>query len=664
MLPPPPGSFIDREELIQHVGEFAISQGYVVTIKQSKKEKVVVLGCDRGGVYRDRRKHADESSGENVRKRKSGSRLTNCPFELVGKKEDGLWFLTVRNGSHNHEPMRDISEHPSARRFSEKEVILIKEMTDAGLKPRQILKRLRQTNPELLSTPKHVYNVKAKLRQGNLAVRRLMTLRTTSYADGSSEPPTSSEPSWKKRYPPRYPNLIGGRFIESHSSTFIDVLNPATQQVVGKVPLSTSEELKAAVSSAKRALISWRNSPVRSRQRIMFKLLELIHRDIDKLASIITLEQGKTLKDAFSEVNHGIELVEHACELTTLQSGEFSLNKKNGIDSYSAREPLGVCVGMCSFNFPAMIPLLMFPVAIACGNTFVLKPSEKTPGACMHLAELAMEAGLPNGVLNVVHGTNDIIDAICDDDEIKAASYIGSDAPGIFFHSRASANSKHPQTNIGAKSLAVVMPDANPDSTLHDIVCAGFGAAVQKCTEISAIIFVGGSKSWEDKLVDYAMSLKVDAGIEPGADIGPVISRQVKDRISRVIQTFAENGARLILDGRNVVVPKYELGNFVGPTILTDVTEAMDCYKEEILAPVVLCMQAGSLDEAISMVNRNKHGNGASIFTSSCFAARKFQIEVMCEQQVGVNVAIPSPLPVFTLTGGSKAASFINGDIN
>ncbi|KAL2460366.1 Methylmalonate-semialdehyde dehydrogenase [acylating] [Abeliophyllum distichum] len=660
MLPPPPGSFIDREELIQHVGEFAISQGYVVTIKQSKKDKVVVLGCDRGGVYRDRRKSIDDASGEHARKRKSGSRLTNCPFELVGKKEDGLWVLTVKNGSHNHEPMKDISEHPSARRFNEKEVVLIKEMTEAGLKPRQILKRLRQSNPELLSTPKHVYNIKAKLRQGNITVRRLKTLRPLTAAEGNSEPSTSNEPSWKKRYPPRVPNLIGGRFVNSQSLTSIDVLNPATQQVVAQVPLSTVEEFKAAVFSAKRAFSSWRNTPVTTRQRIMFKLHELIRRDIDKLASNITTEQGKTLKDAFNDVSHGIELVENACGMATLQMGDFVSNISNGIDTYSIREPLGVCAGICSFNFPAMIPLLMFPIAITCGNTFILKPSEKAPGACVYLAELAMEAGLPIGVLNIVHGTNDIIDAICDDDDIKAVSYVGSDAPGMHIHARASVNSKCVQINVGAKSHAVVMPDANMDATLNALVTAGFGSAVQRCTAISTVIFVGGLKSWEDKLVERAKALRVEAGTEPGVDIGPVISKQVKERISRVVQTFVDNGARLVLDGRKIVVPKYELGNFVGPTILTDVTEDMEGYKGEILGPVLLCMQAGSLEEAISIVNRNKHGNGASIFTSSCAVARKFQNEVeSC--QIGINVAIRTPLPLFSFTG-SKAS--FTGDSN
>lgn len=380
MLPPPPGSFLDREELIQHVGEFAISQGYVVTIKQSKKDRVVILGCDRGGVYRNRRKPIDEASGEHSRKRKTGSRLTNCPFECVGKKDDGLWVLTIKNGSHNHEPLKDISEHPSARRFTETEVLLIKEMTEAGLKPRQILKRLRQSNPELLSTPKHVYNVKAKLRHGNLAVKRFKTLRPQASVVGNLHLPSTSEPSWRQRYPPRVPNLIGGRFGDSQSLASIDVINPATQQVVSQVPLTSPEEFRAAVFAAKRAFPSWRNTPVTTRQRIMFKLQDLIRRDIDKLALNITTEQGKTLKDAYSEVLRGLEVVEHACGTASLQMGEFASNVLNGIDTYSIREPLGVCAGICPFNFPAMIPLCMFPIAVTCGNTFILKPSEKDPG--------------------------------------------------------------------------------------------------------------------------------------------------------------------------------------------------------------------------------------------------------------------------------------------
>lgn len=660
MLPPPPGSFLDREELIQHVGEFGVSQGYVVTIKQSKKEKVVVLGCQRGGVYRNRRKTIDDGTGELVRKRKSGSRLTNCPFELVGKKDDGFWVLSVKNGSHNHEPLSDITQHPSARRFTENEVLLIKEMTEAGLKPRQILKRLRQHNPELLSTPKHVYNIKTKLRQGNLTVRRYKTLRPQNSAQGNSNSSTTSEPSWRQRYPPRVPNFIGGMFIDSQSRTSIDVINPATQQVVSQVPLTTGEEFRAAVFAAKCSLPSWRNTPVMTRQRIMFKFQELIRRDIDKIAQNITSEQGKTLRDARNEMLRGLEMVEHACGMTNLQMGEFVSNIRSGVDSYSLREPLGVCAGICPSNFPALVPLLMFPIAVACGNTFILKPSEKDPGACMILAELAMEAGLPNGVLNIVHGTNDIVNAICDDDDIKAITFVGPDSSGSHIHARASSNGKRVQSNIGAKNHAIVMPDANIGAALDSLAAAGFGAAGQRCTALSTVIFVGGSKTWEEKLVERVKALKVNVGTDPDTDLGPVISKMAKEKVNRLIQVGIEAGARLILDGRHIEVPKYEMGNFVGPTILSDVTDGMECYKEEITGPVLLCMQAQSLEEAICIINRNRYGFGASIFTKNGASARKFQTDIEAGQ-VGVNVPVPAPLPFFSFTG--TEASF-SGDLN
>ncbi|GAV84832.1 Aldedh domain-containing protein [Cephalotus follicularis] len=659
MLPPPPGTFIDREELIQHVGDFAISQGYVVTIKQSKRDRVVVLGCDRGGVYRNRRKSIDENSAEHARRRKTGSRLTNCPFEAVGKKDDGLWILTIKNGTHNHEPLKDISEHPCARRFSEREVMSIKEMTEAGLKPRQILKRLRQSNPELLSTPKHVYNVKAKLRQGNMTVRNYKSLRPEKSAVRNNYL-SVMQPSWRQRNPPRFPNLIGGRFIDSQSFASIDVINPATQQVVSQVPLTTNEEFRAAVFAAKRAFPSWRSTPITTRQRIMFKFQELIQRDIDKLAINITTEHGKTLKDAYNDVLRGLEVVEHACGLATLQIGEFVSNVSNGIDSYSIREPLGVCAGICPFDFPAMIPLWMFPIAVTCGNTFILKPSEQDPGASMMLAELAVEAGLPNGVLNIVHGSDDIVTAICDDDDIKAISFVGPNAAGAYIYARASAMGKRIQSNIGAKNNAVVMPDASMDPTLDALVAAGFGGAGQKCVALSTVVFVGGFAHWEDKIVERAKTLKVTIGTDADADLGPVISKQAKERMCRLIETAVESGAKLLLDGRNILVPGYEHGNFVGPTILSDVSANMVCYKEEIFGPILLCMQADNIEEAIDIVNRNKYGNGASIFTTSGVAARKFQSEVEVGQ-VGINVPISVPLPFSSYT--SSRPSFA-GDLN
>ncbi|XP_057787987.1 methylmalonate-semialdehyde dehydrogenase [acylating], mitochondrial isoform X1 [Salvia miltiorrhiza] len=491
-------------------------------------------------------------------------------------------------------------------------------------------------------------------------VRGMRRLSPGIFWAANSRLSTVSEPSSRPGNSLRIPNLIGGRFVDSHSTDSIDVINPATQEVVSQVPLTTKEEFKSAVSAAKEAFPSWRNTPITTRQRVMLKLQELIRKNMDKLALNITTEQGKTLKDAQGDVFRGLEVVEHACGMATLQMGEYVSNVSNGIDTYSIREPLGVCAGICPFNFPAMIPLWMVPVAVTCGNTFVLKPSEKDPGASMILAELAMEAGLPDGVLNIVHGTNDTVNAICDDEDIRAVSFVGSNTAGMHIYSRASASGKRVQSNMGAKNHGVVMPDANIDATLNALVAAGFGAAGQRCMALSTVVFVGDSKFWEEKIVERAKALKVSAGTDPEADLGPVISKQAKERVCRLVQSGVESGARLLLDGRNIKVPGYEQGNFVGPTVLADVTADMECYKEEIFGPVLICMQANSLDEAINIVNRNKYGNGAAIFTSSGIAARKFQTEIEAGQ-VGINVPIPVPLPFFSFTGSK--ASFA-GDLN
>ncbi|XP_010277564.1 PREDICTED: methylmalonate-semialdehyde dehydrogenase [acylating], mitochondrial-like isoform X2 [Nelumbo nucifera] len=597
MLPPPAGTFQNREELIKHVRDFGVTQGYVVTIKNSRKEKTVILGCDRGGVYRRRRKT------ENI----------------------------------------------------QKEVLQIVEMTEAGIKPRQILSVLGQNNPRLLSRSRHVYNIKAKIRKGNLSVESLKQCRHSTSALGISHSSESMEASPSRIYPPpRVRNFIGGEFVESKATASVAVIDPVTQEMVSLVPLTTKEEFKAAVTAAKQAFPSWKKTPIATRQCIMFKLQELIRRDIDKLAMIITVEHGKTLKDARDDVLCGLEVVEQTCGMATLQMGEFVSNGSNGIDTYSIREPLGVCAGICSFNFPAMIPLWMFPMAVSCGNTFILKPSEKDPGASMILAELAVEAGLPNGVLNIVHGNNDILNEICDDEDIKTISFVGSNTAGMHIIARAAARGKRIQSNMGTKNYAVIMPDASVDATLNALVAAGFGAAGQRCITLSIAVFIGGSKIWEAGLVERANALKVNAGTEPGADLGPVISKQAKEHICRLIQSDIESGARLVLDGRNIVVQRYENGNFVGPTILCDVTSDMECYKEEMLGPVLLCMQADSLEEAIDIVNGERYCNGASIFTTSCAAAKKFRDEIETGQ-VGINTLVPVSLPFFSSTGSKES---------
>lgn len=480
--------------------------------------------------------------------------------------------------------------------------------------------------------------------------------RTLQFSTGSA----ASAKTQDVQTPPKVKVLIGGEFLDSQAQEWIDVINPATQDVVSRLPLTTPEEFQSAVDAAKQAFPAWRNTPVTTRQRIMFKLQELIRRDMEKLAVSVTTEQGKTLGDAYGDVFRGLEVVEHSCNMASLQMGEFVENVSSGIDTYSIRQPLGVCAGICPFNFPAMIPLWMFPLGVTSGNTYILKPSEKDPGAAMLLAELAMEAGLPAGVLNIVHGTHDVVNHICDDPNIKAVSFVGSNTAGMHIYARASAKGKRVQSNMGAKNHAIIMPDANIDATLNALVSAGFGAAGQRCMALSTAVFVGGSKHWEEGLRERAKQLKVNAGIEPGADLGPVISKQAKNRICNLIESGVKSGARLVHDGRGIEVPNYKEGNFIGPTILSDVTSDMECYKEEIFGPILLCMEAGSLEEAIDIVNQNQYGNGAAIFTTSGAAARKFQHEIEAGQ-VGINIPIPVPLPFFSFTGSK--ASFA-GDLN
>lgn len=411
--------------------------------------------------------------------------------------------------------------------------------------------------------------------------------------------------------------LINGEFRDSESKEWIDVKNPATQEVVTRMPLATKSEFEEAVKAAKDAFPAWKRTPVPYRQRVMLKLQQLIRENMDALAANVTQEQGKTLADAKGDVFRGLEVVEYACGIAPDLMGEYVENVSSGMDTYSIKQPLGVCAGICPFNFPAMIPLWMFPVAVAAGNTFVLKPSEKDPGAAVMLADLAQQAGLPKGVLNVVHGTRDVVNGMLDHPDIKAVSFVGSNAAGRYISERASANGKRVQANKGAKNHAVVMPDANPEATASALVGASMGAAGQRCMAISAAVFVGGMGKYQDAIVKKAQQLKVTAGHEPDCDVGPVISQESKKRVESLIASGIQQGAECPLDGRGVQVPGYEQGNFVGPTLLTNVKPDMDCYNEEIFGPVLVCLEANTLDEAIALVNSNPHGNGTAIFTKS-----------------------------------------------
>ncbi|BAU74716.1 CoA-acylating methylmalonate-semialdehyde dehydrogenase [Metapseudomonas furukawaii] len=453
--------------------------------------------------------------------------------------------------------------------------------------------------------------------------------------------------------------LINGEFVESKTQQWRDVVNPATQEVLARVPFATQDEMNAAVAAAREAFKTWRKTPIGARARIFLKYQQLIRENMKELAALLTAEQGKTLPDAEGDVFRGLEVVEHAANIGTLQMGELANNVANGVDTYTLLQPIGVCAGITPFNFPAMIPLWMFPMAIACGNTFVLKPSEQDPLVTMRLVELALEAGIPKGVLNVIHGGVDAVNLICDHPDIKAVSFVGSTKVGTHVYNRASLNGKRAQCMMGAKNHAIVLPDANKQQTLNNLLGASFGAAGQRCMALPVVILVGEAQNWLPDLVEKARTLKVNAGIEPGTDVGPVVSCAALDRISGLIATGIEEGAKLVLDGRNPKVPGYEDGNFVGPTIFSGVTPSMTIYREEIFGPVLCVVNAASLDEAIAFINANPNGNGTALFTRSGAAARHFQEEIDVGQ-VGINVPIPVPVPLFSFSG-SRASKL--GDL-
>ena len=449
--------------------------------------------------------------------------------------------------------------------------------------------------------------------------------------------------------------LINGEFVDSKSTHWQDIVNPATQEVLGQVPFSTPKEVNAAIAAAQNALASWRQTPIQARMRIMLKLQDLIRSNLKSIAQVLTAEQGKTLADAEGDIQRGLEVVEHACSIGTLQMGEYVEGVARGVDTYTLQQPLGVCAGITPFNFPAMIPLWMFPMAIVCGNTFVLKPSEQDPLSTMMLVELAIQAGIPAGVLNVVHGGKEVVDLLCTHRDIKAISFVGSTAVGTHVYNLAGQHGKRVQSMMGAKNHVVVMPDANKEQTLNALVGAAFGAAGQRCMALSVAVMVGETKQWVDELVNKTKTLKVNAGHEPNTDVGPVISTRAKARVIDLINSGVEQGAELLLDGRDVQVPGYEQGNFVGPTIFNQVTTEMRIYKEEVFGPVLAIIHVDTLEQAIQLINANPFGNGVGLFTQNGNTARTFQNQIDIGQ-VGINIPIPVPVPFFSFTGsrGSK----------
>lgn len=457
-------------------------------------------------------------------------------------------------------------------------------------------------------------------------------------------------------------NYIGGKFVASAASVTVDVVNPATQNVLCRVPISTTGEMQAALDAAQNAFPAWSATPVQQRARVMMKLLSLIQAENNskQLQDIIVAENGKTRVDAEGDIARGLEVIEHSCAMPTLMMGESLGNISRNMDTVSIKQPLGVVAGICPFNFPAMIPMWMFPVAITAGNTFILKPSEKVPGASMILARLCAEAGLPPGVLNIIHGTADAVNFICDHPAIKAVSFVGSLGVGTHVWRRCSAVGKRAQCNLGAKNHAVIMPDADRQHTITCLLGAAFGAAGQRCMALSVAVFVGEASSLIQDLVTAAAKLRVNAGHEPGTDIGPMISSDAKARTLRILDTVVAEGGVIALDGRSIQVEAYPKGNFVGPTLITGVSSSMTCYTEEIFGPVLCCVQVNTLEEAIDFVNFNRYGNGTAIFTASGCSARAFQHSIQVGL-IGVNVPIPVPLPFFSW---SSMKDSLLGDIH
>lgn len=458
---------------------------------------------------------------------------------------------------------------------------------------------------------------------------------------------------------PAVPLYIGGQKITSTSDKWRDVINPATQEIVARVPFATPEEVDRAVGVAKETFRTWRNTPLAQRMRAMLRFQQLLRENVTRLAEIVTREHGKTLPDAEGEVLRGLEAVEHVCSVATLQLGELAENAATGIDVYTLKQPLGVGVGITAFNFPVMLPCWMFPMSVACGNTFVLKPSEQDPSSAVLLVELAHEAGLPPGVLNVVHGGPDVANRLCEHPDVKAVSFIGSTRVGREIHRRASEAGKRVQAMMGAKNHCVILPDANKDQAINNIIGSAFGAAGQRCMANSVLVLVGEAKQWLPEIAERSRKLKVGPGSDRDADLGPLVSQAARTRVEGLIDTGAKEGAELVLDGRDCRVDGYPDGNFVGPTIFAGVKPGMEIYRQEIFGPVLCVATAETLDDAIGFINANPNGNGTAIFTSSGWAARKFQNEIDVGQ-VGINVPIPVPAAYFSFTG-SRASKL--GDL-
>jgi malonate-semialdehyde dehydrogenase (acetylating)/methylmalonate-semialdehyde dehydrogenase len=452
-------------------------------------------------------------------------------------------------------------------------------------------------------------------------------------------------------------HYIGGRVVEGASGRYADVYNPALGEPCARVALASSEEVNAAVAAAAEAFPAWSATPPLARARVLFKYLQLCQQHTDDFAAMVTLEHGKTFSDAQGEVARGIEVVEFAVGIPQMLKGEFTDQIARGIDAWSMRQPLGVVAGITPFNFPVMVPMWMFPVAIACGNTFVLKPSERDPSASLLHARLLKEAGLPDGVFNVVQGDKLAVDALLDHPDIQALSFVGSTPIAETIYSRGSAKGKRVQALGGAKNHMVVMPDADMDMAVDALVGAAFGSAGERCMAISVVVAVGeAGDALVAKLAERTAALKIGDGMEVGAEMGPVVTAAARERIERLIGEGVEQGAELVVDGRGYRVPGRENGFFVGGTLFDHVQPSMSIYQEEIFGPVLCVVRLPDVGSALELINRNEYGNGVAVFTRDGGVAREFVRQVQVGM-VGVNVPLPVPM-AFNSFGGWKKSLF------
>jgi malonate-semialdehyde dehydrogenase (acetylating)/methylmalonate-semialdehyde dehydrogenase len=454
-----------------------------------------------------------------------------------------------------------------------------------------------------------------------------------------------------------YGHFVGGKLVSGKSGRVADVYDPARGEITAHVALATASEVGAAVESAKQAYSGWSSKPPLTRARVMFKYKELLEQNLGRLAEMIGAEHGKTLGDAAGEVTRGIEVVEFACGIPQLLKGEFSENVGTNVDCYAYRQPLGVCAGITPFNFPAMVPMWMFPIAIACGNTFILKPSERDPAVPLRLAELLLEAGAPAGVLNVVNGDKEAVDAILAHPDIAAVSFVGSTPIAEYVYHTGTAGNKRVQALGGAKNHMLVLPDADMDQAADALMGAAYGSAGERCMAISVAVAVGSAgDQLIEKLAPRIRGLKVGPSSDPEAEMGPLVTKQAYERVKGYVDIGVKEGADLVVDGRELKLQGFENGYFLGGCLFDHVTPQMRIYKEEIFGPVLSVVRANDYEEALDLVNAHEFGNGTAIFTRDGDAARDFASRAKIGM-VGINVPIPVPLAFYSF-GGWKRSLF------